>query len=832
MNFIIRLLLKNYRLIILISVLVTIPAAYFTTKLYGNLKPDLEELLPRKSRSILDLDEIRSRLQAIQSLGVLIYSDDPNASRRFVVDLAGRLEKLPRTSVASVEYRIDKELKFFSDRKVLFLEHQDLKKIRNYIYNRLEYEKSLYNPLNIFSGVEIYEPQFDFKTIQKKYESQAKSYDRFPRGFYATTDEKKRLLLAFLPAEKSGIEGVYAFKKLVEKTIHDLKPSSYARDIQIRYTGGVQDIIEEHSALVNDIESSAEIVFSIVLVAILLFFRSWLATGILLLSLFMARFWTFGAAWFAVGSLNANSAFMGSIVLGSGITFGVMLLSRYLEERRKKRIPLRAARTAMLGTARATWTAALAAGFAYGALYFTEFEGFKQYGIMGFMGMVLCWISSIAVLPALLLEVERWRPLVKENASERPSWFFGPLTCLLEKYPGTILAMSIVVTVFSLISLTQFDSENILEKNLTNLRNKTSMASGSGFYGKDADEIMGSATSPLIVLAHDKKHALEIARRIEDKKQKEGKESLISGVGNLQTFIPSKQPQKISLLREVNRILPQKYRAALSPEDRTRVEDLLNPNSFNPISESNLPSLVKNKFTEKDGSIGRVVVVDPRADSSRWSGNQLNDFVESVRKIADEVENQKVPVAGTLTVTSDMIASITRDGPKASALAFISVVVLILLLFRKPRIAALMLSSLVIGNLWMIGFIIASDLKINFLNFIAFPITFGIGVDYGVNVFDRYLHDPDRDILRIVRETGGAVGLCSFTTIVGYSSLLIAQNQAFVSFGALAVLGEVTSVIAAVISLPALLLFIQKRHSRIQVSPEKINISSGEEVCT
>jgi len=124
----------------------------------------------------------------------------------------------------------------------------------------------------------------------------------------------------------------------------------------------------------------------------------------------------------------------------------------------------------------------------------------------------------------------------------------------------------------------------------------------------------------------------------------------------------------------------------------------------------------------------------------------------------------------------------------------------------KPSISGLMLFALILGNLWLFGFILLGNIKINFLNFIALPITFGIGVDYGVNIFHRYLHEPSGDILKVVRETGAAVGLCSLTTMIGYSSLLIAKNQAFVSFGALAVFGELTSVVAAVITLPSYLL--------------------------
>jgi uncharacterized protein len=56
-----------------------------------------------------------------------------------------------------------------------------------------------------------------------------------------------------------------------------------------------------------------------------------------------------------------------------------------------------------------------------------------------------------------------------------------------------------------------------------------------------------------------------------------------------------------------------------------------------------------------------------------------------------------------------------------------------------------------------------------------------------------------------VRRSGGAVALCSYTTIVGYGSLLFADNQALESFGRLAMSGELTTLAAALLVLPALL---------------------------
>jgi len=62
-----------------------------------------------------------------------------------------------------------------------------------------------------------------------------------------------------------------------------------------------------------------------------------------------------------------------------------------------------------------------------------------------------------------------------------------------------------------------------------------------------------------------------------------------------------------------------------------------------------------------------------------------------------------------------------------------------------------------------------------------------------------------------IMSTGGAVGLASMTTIIGYSSLLIAKTRALFYFGVVAVMGEVSCLTTAVIALPALLLLLQRR---------------------
>ena len=323
MSSIVSAIQRKTRIILALSALLSVIGGYFTVQLYRNLRTDIEELLPTSSRSVRDLDEVTRRLRSIDNLAVLVFSKDTASSKRFVIDLAGELNALPKSEVAGVEFRIDRELAFFQKRQALYMDVADLVRIRNYIQQRVDYETSLRNPLNIFSGAEIPEPELDFRVLRKKYEGRERDYTRFPGGFFATPDETKRVVLIDVPGKTLGIDGMKRVKNQVMAAVEKLRPGSYAPDTEIHYTGSIEEMIEEQDALVEDLGVSTVAVIILVSAAMLAFFRSPSATAALVLSLLASTLWTFGASYFIVGYLNANSAFLGSIVLGNGINFGI-----------------------------------------------------------------------------------------------------------------------------------------------------------------------------------------------------------------------------------------------------------------------------------------------------------------------------------------------------------------------------------------------------------------------------------------------------------------------------------------------------------------------------
>jgi hypothetical protein len=168
-----------------------------------------------------------------------------------------------------------------------------------------------------------------------------------------------------------------------------------------------------------------------------------------------------------------------------------------------------------------------------------------------------------------------------------------------------------------------------------------------------------------------------------------------------------------------------------------------------------------------------------------------------------------VETSGGAVVFAAMIRSILHDGPIATAASLIAVLVIICFTIRPAAAALLALATLMLGVLLMVGGAGWAQVHVTFLNFIALPITFGIGAEYALNVITRYREE--RDVVRAVVSTGAAVALCSWTTIVGYGSLLAARNRALQGFGLMAILGEIACLSAAIIALPAVLLWRRAR---------------------
>jgi predicted RND superfamily exporter protein len=796
-------IIRNAIWISILGTLLSVVGGYYSVLLYKNLRTSIEELLPKKTRSVMDLNEVTERLESTENILLLAFSDDTKASKKFIDDIAPRINALPKELVSSVEHRVDKEIEFFKTRQPLFLEVEELKRVKTYLKEKLLYERWMNDPLKLIPKEDIPKPKTNIDDIEKKYKSK-NEFDGLPDGYYATPDEKVRGIIIYMPGKGSDIERAKELRAALDKEVAALNPSSYAPDLKIRFTGNIQNMIEEQAALIEDLELSTVIVMILVYLVIYLYYFNATVTNAVIFSLICGTLWAFGISYFLVGYLNANSAFLGSIIIGNGINCGIIEMGRYIEERRKGRGNMHAIMLAMTRTIEGTIVAAVGSAIAYGALVTTSFQGFSQFGVIGFVGMCLCWIAAHSLLPAYLVVLGKMGFLktVKPNRYQKFLITEG-IANLVEKHPKAIWYTFAIISLISVATFPRFGID-MIEADFENLRDKRSLTTGSGSLYHYIVEICKRYPSPIVAMPRDKDDVLKVADALK-RAQASSHDSQIAGVKTIYDFAPLDQEEKIKILKEIKAIIPERILKRLKPEQKELYAQFTHENSFKTFTVEDLPHLIRKKFTEKDGSIGHLVLIDKKLIPHEKI-NDLLPFIQQTRTAVDSVA-PGTPIAGQVYVTGDMVKSVLADGPKATLVAFAGVILLVNLLFRNFSIASNILFTLILGVSWLAGIILGFKFKINFLNFIALPITFGLGVDYGVNMFQRYREEGSKGMVNIIRHTGGAVFLCSLTTIIGYGSLLIAGNQAFVSFGLLAVFGEITTVIAALIAVPAYFLY-------------------------
>jgi uncharacterized protein len=801
---------RHGQLLWIVALLLAIPATWRTVSLYRHLKSDLEELLPRESPSVRALDEMRARLPGMQYLGVVVDTGKPEnlaAGERFLDDLAARIRNYPPDIVRDVRVGRDVERRFVEKHAPLYVDTADLAEILRRIEARRDYE------VEKESGTLLDEdeapPSLDLSDIEKKYDARLPD-KKGENGRFS--DASEHLTLLFVEAGEFTT-GADKARALLDRVKADAKalggPGAYASGMRMGYSSDVAISVEELDALEADLSVSSIVVVALEIAVIVFYFRWWRAIAVLFPPLLLATVYAFGLASLPpanVTDLNSNTAFLGSIIVGNGINVGIVLLARYREARRMGLPVDDALAIGVWGSRLGTLAAALAAAVSYASLILTEFRGFRQFGFIGGTGLVMSWVTAFVLMPPLLKWLDRDDPAVlRANAKREGLGIMGRVVAVVERFPVPIVAVALGMTVVSAVAVSRFDVSTRLEHDFSKLRRADTWQTGDGYWGKRVDNLLGRYLTPTVVMTDSTDAASDAARSIRDQVDHGSLATMVASVRGVGDVLPSDQEAKIALAGRIREALTPKIRSLVaSPArdgtagKRKKIDDLLGDEDLKPVTLADLPRSFLTGLRERDGSVGKTVLVYPRPSDQLWVAQKMHDFVSKLRATGGRV-------AGSIPLSDDIIASISRDAPIASVASFAGVVLIVLFVLRVRREVFYVVGSLVVGVLWLAGATMLLGVKLNFCNFVAFPITFGIGVDYSVNVMTRYEQDGRSDITGAVRSTGAAVGLCSMTTIIGYSSLLLAKNRALYLFGLTAVLGEVACLTTAVVALPAVL---------------------------
>ncbi len=831
-----RLQLERPVLLLLGTLVMTALALLLAARL--ELHTALGELLPRGKESVIVADQVGARLPAISNVTIVGEGSDNRGLERFVDALVPELRKIDPKLVGQVDGGVHAAHQFLKEHQLLYAPLSLVRDVHDQILERYEYEVA--KKAGTLLDEDDPPPEISEASIRQRIQARtatagsdagARSQE-FPGGYYL--DEKRHhvAVRVLTPLASGDLVRTEQLKSAIWDAVKRVGPERFDPKLKIGLTGNLLTGAEAYTRIKGDLSHVGVWGVTGILIVGFLFYLRVRTVVAMALAVGVGTSWAFGLAYLLVGHLNSSTGFLFSIIVGNGINFGIIYMARYLEARRDSDVES-SLRVAHRETWSSTLTAAAAASAAYGSLAATDFRGFKQFGLIGGSGMLLCWLSTFLVLPVILVLWERVRPVsTGSGVLARASVLYGrPFAWVVLRFPRLVIALSIVFTLASAALTYRYVAADPMEYNMRTLDNVPSdKPTEVRRLAHIADHMLGKLRQDGLAIAVDRldqvlplKAALE-ARR---KAAQEGKKPF-ENVVTIFSLLPSDQPEKIKLIGEARETLERaRRRNYIADRDWEKIEQLFPAGELKPIEIADLPEQMAAPFAEKDGTRGRLVYIVPTKDASIWDGHYLIRMADSFRR-TELPDGSLVRGSGRMVIFADVILSIVENAPRAMLVSLFGTLAVVLLAFRRRADSLWVVGSLLVGLLWTIGILSVwnsswdaqhglkiEGIKLNFLNFVALPITIGVGVDYAVNVMQRY-RLASGDLKRVIIETGGAVVLCSLTTMVGYLALTLSINGAIRSFGIAAALGEVCCVLTGVLVLPAILHVLKGRPPKAQ----------------
>jgi hypothetical protein len=772
--------------------------------LHLELRTRFDQLLPESQPSVVALREAQARTPYAQTAMIVLEGDDL-VIRKFGDAIVPRLRALGPSVVTSADDGVQTARSFFMPRAALFLTTAELAKLSQVADDRWNWEVAR------ASGTALDDtepPPVDKDEIQKLFESKpgASEVDRFPDGYFARPGAL--VVLARSPVPLGDLDDV---KRAVDRMHGEVDEAAredpaFSR-VRVTWTGDMIAGLDEYAAVRDDLLHVGGTGLALVLSVVVLYFMRFRALVVMTATIACGLACTFGLTDLVIGHLNVATGFLFSIVAGNGINVGILYLSRYYEEKRNGASTAEAVRVAHRTTWPSTAVAAIASAAAYSSLAATHFRTFRQFAFIGASGMTTCWLVTVTLLPALLVALDA-RPMAPAGAGVfarvRRGVPYGALFAkIVPRAPTAILVASAAVGIAGIVCAARYAARNPMEYDLTKIQNDR-MSGGERRRAWDvATSILGKFNDAMVVLADDPEDAREAQAVLRDRWAKApANRKPFDAVRSIFDFVPDDQVEKLPVvLGLADRVRSAREHRFVTDADWARTEPLLPPPDLKPWGLGDLPADVARPFTERSGARGTIVLVEPSATENTNDLHYLLRYAASFRDVP--LRNGKVlHGAGRALVFADILDAVVTQVPRALGISLALTIAAVLATLRRSH-AASVLAALAVGFSGVALFLYYAHIRLNFLNFIALPITFGIGVDYSVNVMQRYAADGSRDILATLRTTGGAVVLCSLTTMLGYFALLGSHNQAIRSLGEVAVAGEASCLLAAVLALPA-----------------------------
>jgi uncharacterized protein len=532
---------------------------------------------------------------------------------------------------------------------------------------------------------------------------------------------------------------------------------------------------------------------------------------------------------FMVGALNPISLAFAVLFVGLGADFAIQYTIRYRAERHDITELDRS-----LGAA-ADWVGiplTLAAGAAAaGFLSFTPtaYKGLSQLGVIAGFGMVIAYVSSLTLLPALIHAV---RPPAEPKRLDLPA--LVPVDAFLKRHRIAVIVTTVLIVAAGLPALPRLQ----FNFNPLALEKQTSSALISLYrLGKEVP----FATAKVVVPPD------EVAAAV----AKLGALPEVASTWSLGNFVPADQEQKLTAIAAAKKKLDPALHAAARPApsdaeniaalnkavgvlraaaDQTTgasadaarrlataldklaqadpgqraratdafivplqldLDDLGTSLSAAQVTRASLPAELVRDWVAPDGRT-RIEV---------WPKGDANDNA-NIARFAHAVLAAEPVATGEAIESTEWGSTIVEAFVEAAALALFSIAVLLWLVLRRFVDVLVTLTPLIVAAIVTLEICALAKFQLNYANIIALPVLLGIGVAFKIYYVTAWRRGENNFLESVLTR---AVFYSTLLTATAFGSLWLSNQPGISSMGKLLALSLVCTLASAALFQPALM---------------------------
>ncbi|QED29258.1 MMPL family transporter [Microvenator marinus] len=731
------------------------------------LDGDLGRLLPDDAPSVQGLRSLEAvYADQIGRLTIVVHPNEGASVEQHVETAAKSLEGLD-----GIQRVVTQEpASLLSDKRLLYLELEDLKEVEGRLEKRIRWEKQRANPF----FVEVKKsspPSVDMSDISAKYSQSAEK-------FWVT--EAGDILVFVHPDFPAG--DLDETRTLVSGVQERLDKSG----LKYSLTGRYQKRIDQQDLLTADIAKATPAALVVILLFLAFYFRSWVSTLLVLVPLVVGTAAGMAMAGVIFGSLNILTGFLAAVLMGLGVDYGIHLVSRYLDARRQM-----GSVEAWLDTFRTSGRASIYSGLttilALGSLSTSSFRAFYEFGVVASVGIAFIILSYSVLIPFVIFVLKRGEPkaalstrvgLLVEKAwvrkSPRKSWL---------RAAQVVYVLGILLLVLGAREVRfdrSFDSLSITDTpswKLDEVVNKT----------------LGTSQTPAVVPVENAEHRAAVLAEFERRRVGELGYTL-GEVLSVENIVPPAQTEKLEILqglKEKIEDVPERARSEEAVEFLKEISGVLDAGE---VSLETLPDALKMPFLRKDNPAAGVVLAMPDVDLNIADASR--DFSGVIRGLPGP-DGQKIDAISDTLLLTEILEYVERDTEWMVEITLVGLILVALIAFRFTwdTVRVVVFLALALGT--GIGLIGLSHLDFNFINVLILPIWLGLGVDATFHLIVHLRDEPENTGLHV--GTIVSIAAAFTTSMIGFGAMMMSHHVGLNSLGQVAVMGFLAMLIINVV---------------------------------